>query len=733
MKKGKYIITNILSVVTLLWGIAACTVDDTDVYRGSEEGIFRLSAEGTVYTRTGEDLFNPGTKFQLFAIANNDWSENILAENPDENYIVGTETEEHTIKYEGNNKFPANTALDFYGVTTSGEDLLSLKINRTGAPTFAVEYDTQSQSGLPDILWTEKKGQTFNQAGTITLPFKHVLSKLKLKVQKHKGVNYNLSITKIEFCDYPQGTLDVSTGKFTSASGEIRKDHFYTVFSGNQILKEESESLIINGNKVEPTVFPTRGSNLISDMDKHSLGIRVTMNNGNAYTYWTNELALNDNNQPIKDAEGNLQYKPYQFKPNYEYDVQLTITDAALVVTILPLVYDWIPEPEDQEETEIGNPVTFGGVTWMDRNLGATSADPTASEMDWEKSRGFYYQFGRSIPFYVEGSMQDPRYEKSNTLHKPTCNDADKNNARPFPYVPFIAGYDQLDQIAMESGKTYNWVAADDIAKKPKDKKLKYNFIFLTEDNGNYSTSYRDWDYSHKTSANQWDTRANQPCPKGWRLPTQNEFLTIYPSDETYGDITFRHKHKNSDNSSTASEATIYLEPNSISSTTREVYVGVRESKYDEYGTIYAIKNRNTNNAYRLRWRAVHAKGNEECRVLEISRYPATKTDDLSIKSSDKSYYNNYDWDHPTEILKLPISGYVHADWSSTRKNAVIIYSGIETIYWTSQANKSINTAYSIRMKLGGSDTDKELKYWNQERRGYGCLIRCVRDNSVKD
>lgn len=706
MKKGKYIITNILSVVTLLWGIAACTVDDTDVYRGSEEGIFRLSAEGTVYTRTGEDLFNPGTKFQLFAIANNDWSENILAENPDGNYIVGTETEEHTIKYEGNNKFPANTALDFYGVTTSGEDLLSLKINRTGAPTFAVEYDTQSQSGLPDILWTEKKGQTFNQAGTITLPFKHVLSKLKLKVQKHKGVNYNLSITKIEFCDYPQGTLDVSTGKFTSASGEIRKDHFYTVFSGNQILKEESESLIINGNKVEPTVFPTRGSNLISDMDKHSLGIRVTMNNGNAYTYWTNELALNDNNQPIKDAEGNLQYKPYQFKPNYEYDVQLTITDAALVVTILPLVYDWIPEPEDQEETEIGNPVTFGGVTWMDRNLGATSADPTASEMDWEKSRGFYYQFGRSIPFYIEGSMQDPQYEKSATLHKPKCDGDDKNNnAKPFPYVPFINGYQNLGQIKM-TNYNYNY-SADKIAKLPKETKLIYNFIFRTADGG---VSYRDWDWNHETSAKQWDTRANQPCPKGWRLPTKNEFLTIYPRTAKYGDITFKYH-----------SSTTYVESDNVN---KEVYVGHRSSTKASYGTVYAIKNRYTSQAYRLRWNVVNAKGNTEYRVLEISRYPATSADDLN-----KDNYTSYDWEHPTEVLRLPISGYVHADAT----NATIIYSGIETIYWTSEANESKKTAYSIRMKLGGSESDRELKYWDEERRGYGCLIRCVRDNSVKD
>lgn len=707
MKKGKYIAIEILSVATLLLGIAACTVDDTEVYGGSGEGVFRLSAEGTAYTRAGEDLFTPGTKFQLFAISNNNWGENMLSKELDENYVIGTETDDNAIEYDGNNKFENNT-LDFYGVTTSGKDLLKLNINGSNAPTFTVKYDAGSQSGLQDILWAEKKNQTYNQSGTITLPFKHVLSKLKLKVQKHENVTSQLAITKIEFCDYPAGTLDVSTGKFTSGSGEVRKSNYYTVFTGNQVLKEESENLMKGTEKVEPTVFPTRGKNDIADMKEHSLGIKITMSNGKSYTYWTNELALDDKNQPIKDHLGNMQYKPYQFQPNYEYDVQLTVTDKALVVTILPRVYDWIPKNEDQQNTEIGNPVTFGGVTWMDRNLGATSADPTASEMDWEKSRGFYYQFGRSIPFYVKGSMQDPVYEKYTWVKKPKCDGASRNNAKPFPYVPFITDYDKLDQIKMTPDD--NKIDASNIAKLPKDykndSKIKYNFIYMTEDEG---TSYRDWDWDHNTSASQWNTQANQPCPKGWRLPTRNEFLTIYPINATCGDITFL-----------THSGTKFIE-----SEGNEVYVGVRNTTDDAYGIIYGIKNRFTNNAYRLRWRAVNVVGKPECRVLEISRYPATSSDNLSIDN-----YNNYDWNHPTEVLRLPISGYIHADGT----NAVIIYSGIEAIYWTSETTNTLNnTSYSIRMKLIGNEWDRQLKIMDKERRGYGCQIRCIRDNSLKD
>ncbi len=58
-----------------------------------------------------------------------------------------------------------------------------------------------------------------------------------------------------------------------------------------------------------------------------------------------------------------------------------------MVVTVIPRVYDWIDDNSDYEDTQIGSSVTFGGVTWMDRNLGATSADATKSIQSW-KLRG---------------------------------------------------------------------------------------------------------------------------------------------------------------------------------------------------------------------------------------------------------------------------------------------------------------------------------------------------------
>lgn len=717
MKNRKYIAINLLSAAVLLFGATACTDDMENNGTAQNDGAFRFSAGENVYTRAAADEhFAEGTRYQLFAIDQNtkDWSRNLLASPSGNHAVIGNENSNHTIDYTGNNKFNGRT-LSFYGVTASSQELLHLiPGSDTNAPAISVTYP---QSGsLPDILWAAKEGQTYNNSGTIRLPFIHTLSKLNLLVQKHKDVPSNLAITKIELCDYASGSLNLSKGEFESSS-ETRETNFYTVFTGAQVLETTSAPLKKDGKNVEPTIFPTRSVET-ADLEKHSLGIKVTMSNNNTYTYWTKEVMLDTNNQPIK-INGKEQYRPFPFRPNYEYDMQLTITESAMVVTILPRVYDWIPKEENQDNgkiVEVGNPVTFGGVTWMDRNLGATSADPTASEMDWERSRGFFYQFGRSIPYYIEGSMQDPDHEKGTTVYRPKGDGESDDNAKPYP---FVNGHYSDEPVTWDI-KGNALYTADKLAKKPSDTQLKYNFAAYQKDKDTY---YRDWDQIHSTSATYWSIQANQPCPKGWRLPTKNEFLTIYPVDEYAGDINFRYEHQEKGKGEYGSEEW-FKETKSDG-----VYLGVKKTS-ESYGVIHAIKNQGKSNAYGIKWEAINIDGDAhngsktKRAVLVISRYPATSSTTLGYAN----YKEACDWEHPTEKLQLPISGYVHVE-----NQARLIYSGIETIYWTSEAVTSTNTAYSIRMKLGGSASDKELKHWELERRGYGCLIRCVRDNSVKE
>lgn len=568
----------------------------------------------------------------------------------------------------------------------------------------------------------------------------------------------------------------MTTGKF-KADASLRNtstSSWNQVFSGSQRLTSASAILTDNNGNVERYIFPTRENSetfttTSTDAKNNSLGIQISLSNGNSFTYWTKEIAMNASNQPLKSGDDYL-YKPFQFDPNYQYDVLLTVTSKALVVTILPRYYGWIDNNETQSNTtaltEIGNPVTFGGVVWADRNLGATSADPTKSEMDWERARGWYYQFGRSIPYYIKGSMQDPNHIDDKELvsfingssynttsnNVPMCEAANHaSNSRPYPYV--INHYGE-GPIMFSDGKAYDasysdpknhllslnseYDASSKLAKMPDESSLKFNFTYQLGEPV-------DYDFNHGTSAVFWNTDSNLPCPKGWRLPTYNEFLTIYPSVEKVGNIAFNSSYQStvtSEKFKTSGTDTYYEITLSKSANDAEdaQYLGIKKST-EETGVIYAIKNQGTDKAYRIRWR-VQEVGTTACcanvennsgsgthnqlrTVLVIERFPATSATTLKYNNLNAS-----DWSHPSETLYLPVSGYIHRQDNAGPVS--LIYAGCEGIYWTRES-ASGNLAKSIRMKVSGNSGSKALWAWSSERRGYGCQIRCVRDDSVVD
>lgn len=79
---------------------------------------------------------------------------------------------------------------------------------------------------------------------------------------------------------------------------------------------------------------------------------------------------------------------PFIFESNHEYTLLITVLDDDVrTIAIAPQVYEDIIVPLDPP---LGQPVTFANLMWMDRNLGATSAD---CENDWENTRGYYYQY----------------------------------------------------------------------------------------------------------------------------------------------------------------------------------------------------------------------------------------------------------------------------------------------------------------------------------------------------
>lgn len=137
---------------------------------------------------------------------------------------------------------------------------------------------------------------------------------------------------------------------------------------------------------------------------------------------------------------------------------------------------------------------TTAGV-FMDRNLGAyANSDGSTDHTTIHESYGYYYQWGRKDPF-------------SRPYHYNMANNSDKSgydgNGNIIRFQ--IVGYDKN---GIEVG------SADYARKNP------INFILGYKDN-----SY-DWIYDGH-DADLWsaaEKSVNDPCPKGWRVPTSEQF-----------------------------------------------------------------------------------------------------------------------------------------------------------------------------------------------------------------
>lgn len=204
---------------------------------------------------------------------------------------------------------------------------------------------------------------------------------------------------------------------------------------------------------------------------------------------------MGDDGNVQKDESGQTVTEPFRFLPNYEYTLTITITNSDVqIITIIPRRYDWIEHDDDSQY--LGQPLTFNGVMWMDRNLGATSADMTTPE-GWEAGRGYYYQVGRDIPYFVKRTVSF-KGSDGKTYTRPYCRGY-SSGAAPYPVitgkegVTAISGPQNPANVAVtfddvKEGKTVAWIVS--------------------------KADATDWDNTHAVSINRWKTPLNDPCPK---------------------------------------------------------------------------------------------------------------------------------------------------------------------------------------------------------------------------
>lgn len=707
-----YSLTLIMTILTAL----SCT-DESELTSDNGNGLFSLASDKGIFTRAAsEQKFAEGTAYQLYAIQGSSFEQNYLTAPASNQPVTGYESADHnSIKGIAANSFNGKT-LNFYAVTNSTSQPITIIPGSNEAPTCLIEYPQNAP--LTDVMWAKKENQTYLNSGTIKLLFGHTLAKLNMYVMKHSEYgNIKVELKSIALTDYPSGSLNMGNGKFNSSDKDSRSMSC-TVYNGSQTVNNVASAVTTNNKAVTPMVFPTRKSNLVSsDRANHSMKIKVNIQIAGETTTQETEILstmAEGVNTPVE--------VPFKFESNREYDMVITITKSSLIVTIVPRAYDWIPSEEIKTDDQMGSSMTIGGITWMDRNLGATSGNPLANDQEWEYSRGYYYQFGRNIPYFVK-MVKDSK----GIVSAPSNGNWHEEESQPYPFI-----VDKENEKPIAIKRLQNLVYFSQIAQNPTDaKSLKFNYYYTND-------SYEDWDIGHRTSGSNWNSTQKQPCPKGWRLPTVDEFKLIIPSTESAGDITFSlGQHPRLD--MYTQEEINDPEPGSSST-----YVGVRKDlgilTVGRGNSIYALKRKGTNNAYFLRWHIEKAgilpmdnkqtdplqAGDKYRNVLVISRYPATGSSSLSTQNVDKVA----NWDKPVEQVKLPISGYIHVgNGSESINRPALIYSGTEAVYWTSSTTG--DNSCTVRMKFAGDSNSSQIMIYNSEIRSNGCLIRCVRDTKT--
>lgn len=781
--------------------VISCTDETSEQGIGKGDGIFRLSSDKGVFTRAtgGERTFGEETVYQIYAIVGTDFSANYLRDQAITDAslkgtpLVGTESDNATIELDDtqgpiNNKFGGRT-LNFYAVTDS--TTIPVAVNSANdPPTCSIAYPNNpliELPKLPNLMWAMKENQDYKNSGVIKLPFKHTLAKLNLYVMKSSDyAGDKVVLNEISLTDYPSGDLNMLTGKYNPSASSDRRNRDVTVYSsGVQVVETSAKSVLLDPanleSQISPLIFPTRKEN-IDEVDRidHSMWVTVKgiINEG---TPGEQEIDKDiEITSTLAEGTGDAtttKVLPFIFESNHEYDLVITITNGSLIVTIVPRLYEWIPDETDLADNEVKSSMTIGGITWMDRNLGATSGDPMASDQAWENSRGYYYQFGRNIPFYIPRKIDpnniDPITNK-NIEYAPSHEDWHLSESMPYPFIPgkkledgataaapvfLVYNYDSWK---VQTGWDEN-TGNTDVAQYPTEISKQFNFFFYNGNNVCWDFNpYLDTNFYTKASyfnysKRNWLTNANHPCPKGWRIPTREEFQLVIPTTEDAGDIPFRRADR------LGKETYIVTTTGDPEVGSTSVYVGVNAEVVDwaetEVGvtnSIYALKRMGTDNAYFLRWHIERVNGGREIpnenitvspndkadpyrNVLVISRYPATSSSTLhnDATSADvKGYVRNAaEWAHPVEQIKLPLSGYIHTgdegkNGSNTKRPA-LIYSGAEAVYWTSTCTSGVDGYHSVRMKFSGNDEDKQIKMFGSENRANGCMIRCVRDTKA--
>lgn len=654
--------------ILALLGITACTHEDAISVTPSEEQETILSARKShIITRAGDEVtqFEVGTKYLLYANRRNEW--------PLYN-AEGTEQANQTIGY-GSPLVYDDTPISIYGVTYGTPDSPNKAPENTPLDNPVIKEAVTEDNSLPDLMFSNNLiNQTVENGYRLEMDFKHAMSRVEFMIVKQdeskddekKLENVTLKNITVKGT-HRSGTLDIVNGKWNYGDSDELVERNY--FSGEQGITTTSTE--VSG---ELLLFP--------NADNEEVSISVTLGN----------LEGGDKEVEYKlrkvDEEGN-DVGVFQFEVNHQYTLLITVLkDEVRTIAIAPQVYDWIDENRD--DNYLGQPVTFANLMWMDRNLGAKSAD---CENDWENCRGYYYQYARNIPYILDKEMYD------------------KNNGVGQIYQ-YLYTYNQNGErvYCVDDEQTVVLTSAtirgrENIAVYPGDDG-EYRFISDVNNGGYWML---DENGQEESFINEFWTSSveNHPCPKGWRLPTKEDFASFMP------DITLNAPWSEGFNSRIYNGAVL----------------GIREQLvYGEIGdekAMYLIKRQGHPDCYRIRILMKESKesGKWYFEFAYFSGDPTMTFVDLTTEEKFLESMTNgrFDWSTPTAIMEVPACGFIHPS-TENKLNG----DGINALLRADEPNEQYNWICYLR------DDDYQFGLIKTSRKALGDQIRCVRDVTAK-
>lgn len=703
----------LLSAVLIVTG--SCALEDPVVPSVDNMPVEFTSSRMRIITKAGDEAqrFPDGTRFKLFAVqassGPHDWSNTVLYDRE------GTESS-GTVNYGEKVSYgvaPLNV-LDFYGVTYGSGSSVPSVASDGGVPKVSVSMTSGS---LPDLMYSDNLKSKTSSSGLLNLEFRHAMSRLNIEILKqdesHDAIKQleGAVVEKIILKGTgTSGNFNVETGLWESVSSEA-----VTVYEGNMPVTTEVQKIVSGLH-----VIPIDDGKVVLDI--YLSGIEDAVNPV-SYTLTV-------------DTESIGESRYLYLEQNHEYTFSIVILkNDVRVVTVTPKVYDWIDVDLSMDDLYLGQPVFFGGLMWMDRNLGAKSAD---CENDWYNTIGSYYQHGRNIPFMLDVDVWLDKYDNVIGMTDDIWfkNEADGNFPNGFIYTiddkgnrvsSFTIGYGYSDN-------TSTTPFYKDVAINPGDPG-RYDYIMGFA--GNAAWAKAENGSPEPINDTFWDNVENQPCPKGWRLPTRKDLHKFMPEEYT-SNVGWKTKYSQGN----------VLQTKYFHSGTKNPLGESYNWKYftgmfkvdsdasgewsypvpDGFARLYMIKYEGTSSAYRIMIEQRRAAdkfqhGKTPKMYVRISRYNSTK-DERFLMDSDKDQWNLHtlNWVNPVEYMDFPLTGYIDADGFFGELGHGCILRAQETDLSVTGRNWTIYLREDFQgVAVGG-----------RSRRALGDQIRCVRDANAK-